>query len=91
MNYKVKTAKGIIKWYMNLCGFKGWTSFWKTIYVLPGYENNEQLLKHEKCHLKQIEDDGIIIFSLVYIYWTLQYGYYNNPYEVEARQAETKP
>ena len=46
---KIRTATGLIAWYMQSCKFDGWTSFWNTIYVLPG---------HERCRLEQIERDG---------------------------------
>ena len=90
MDYKIKTATGLVKLYMKMCGFKGWTSFWKTIYLMPGYETNERLIKHEKCHLEQIQSDGIFMFSILYVYWLWRHGYWNNPYEVEAREAELK-
>ena len=86
----IRTATGLIAVYMRLCGFKGWTSFWHTIYVLPGHENNERLLRHERKHLEQIERDGRLLFAIKYSWWTLRYGYWNNPYEVEARAAESK-
>ena len=85
---QIKTAKGPIKWFMEACGFAGWTSFWDTIYVLPGYETNERLLRHEMKHLEQIERDGILKFSVKYLWWLARYGYLNNPYEIEARKAE---
>ena len=86
----VRTATGIIAWYMKLCGFAGWSSFWRTIYVLPGFEHDQRLLRHERCHLDQIERDGRLLFSIKYSWWTIRYGYLNNPYEVEARAAESK-
>ena len=86
----VKTATGPIAAYMRICGFEGWASFWRVIYVLPGYETNERLLRHERCHLEQIERDGRLLFSLRYSWWTLQHGYFMNPYEIEARAAESK-
>lgn len=84
----VRTATGPIAWYMRACGFKGWTSFWRTTYVLPGYEDNQRLLRHERKHLEQIERDGRILFSIKYLWWLCRYGYWNNSYEVEARAAE---
>ena len=51
------TATGLIAWCMRACGFAGWASFWNTIYVLPGHERNQRLLRHERCHLEQIERD----------------------------------
>lgn len=35
----IRTAYGLIAAYMRLCGFAGWASFWRTIYVLPGHEH----------------------------------------------------
>lgn len=84
----IRTATGLIKAYLLFFNFKGWTSFWNTIYVLPGYENYEPLLRHERKHLEQIERDGKLKFSVKYLYWLFKYGYWENPYEVEARQAE---
>ena len=87
---KVSTATGLIAAYMRSCGFYGWASFWRAIYVLPGHERNERLLRHERCHLAQIERDGRLLFSIKYLWWLCRYGYYMNPYEIEARAAESK-
>lgn len=87
----IRTATGLIAAYMRLCGFRGWTSFWSTIYVLPGFEHDERLLRHEREHLRQIERDGRLLFALRYSWWTLRHGYWRNPYEVEARAAELPP
>ena len=87
---KVKTASGLIAAYMRVCKFDGWTSFWDTIYVLPGFEHDQRLLSHELCHLAQIERDGRIKFAIKYSWWTIRYGYWMNPYEIEARNAESK-
>ena len=86
----IRTAAGLIAWYMRACGFAGWASFWNTIYVLPGYENDQSLLRHERKHLEQIERDGRLLFAIKYSWWAIRHGYWNNPYEVEARAAESK-
>ena len=86
----VRTATGLIAAYMKLCGFKGWASFWRTIYVLPGHEHDQRLLRHERKHLEQIERDGRVVFAVKYLWWLCRYGYYMNPYEIEARAAESK-
>lgn len=88
---QVKTASGILLWLMRKLGFKGWTSFWNTIYIVPGFENEAWLLNHEKKHLEQIQRDGRFKFTVVYLFWLLKYGYKMNPYEIEARAAERKP
>jgi hypothetical protein len=64
---------------MKLCGFQGWTSFWNVIYLDPDHMDDEKLIRHE----------GRLKFSVKYLYFTLRYGYWNNPYEIEAREAET--
>lgn len=87
---QVKTATGLIAWYMRACKFDGWTSFWSTIYVMPGFEHDQRLLRHERKHLEQIESDGRLTFSIKYLWWLYRYGYWRNPYEVEARAAESK-
>jgi len=82
------TAAGLILWYMRLCNFQGWTSFWGAIYLAPGYEQDQRLLRHERQHLAQMRRDGKLIYLIKYSYWLLRYGYRNNPYEIEARAAE---
>lgn len=86
----IRTATGPIAWYMCCCGFSGWASFWNTVYVMPGFERDQRLLRHERKHLEQIERDGRLLFALKYLWWTLRHGYYMNHYEVEAREAESK-
>ena len=86
----IRTSTGLIAAYLRLCGFRGWASFWNAIYVLPGYEHDQRLLRHERKHLEQIERDGRLLFSIKYSWWTLRHGYHMNPYEVEARAAESK-
>ena len=86
----IRTATGLIAAYMRLCGSRGWVTFLSTIYVMPGHESDERLLRHERCHLEQIERDGRLLFAIKYLYWLCRYGYKNCPYEVEARAAESK-
>ena len=86
----IRAATGLLAWYMRRCGFRGWASFWDTVYVLPGFEHDQRLLRHERKHLEQIERNGRLLFAIKYSWWTLRYGYYMNPYEVEARAAESK-
>ena len=87
---KIKTSTGLIAAYMRLCGFRGWTSFLGCIYVPPGHEQDQHLLRHERKHLEQIERDGRVLFSIKYLWWLCWYGYKMCPYEVEAREAESK-
>jgi hypothetical protein len=74
---------------MKLCGFQGWTSFWNVIYLDPDHMDDEKLIRHEKKHLEQIQEQGRLKFAVKYTYYTMRYGYRDNPYEIEAREAET--
>lgn len=48
------------------------------------------LYKHEQTHIQQVKKYGRIKFIFKYLYYNIKYGYYNNPFEVEARkEAET--
>ena len=49
---------------------------------------NERWLKHELCHVKQFAEYGYVWFTMKYLWESLRVGYYNNKYEVEAREAE---
>lgn len=86
---KHKVATGLILWYMKKKGFLGWTSFWNTVY----YQNqtltkNKRLVRHELQHIEQMKRLGKFKFAMLYTYYNLKYGYYNNPFEIEARKAE---
>lgn len=84
----LRDAPPLIAWYMRLCGFHGWASFWRTAYFLPGGLDNPRLVRHELCHLEQIERDGRVWFAIKYLWWLTRHGYWHNPYEVEAMAAE---
>ena len=83
-----RTASGLILLYMKACGFQGWTSLWNVVYIAPGYEQHAGLLRHERKHLEQMQRDGKLVYLVKYSYWLLRYGYWDNPYEIEARKAE---
>ena len=85
LKLKFRQVNGIVKLYMQRFGFVGWASFWNVVYILPGHEDDRRLLLHEMTHMEQIQKDGRLLFSIKYLWWLLRYGYWNNPYEVEAR------
>ena len=49
---------------------------------------NEKWVKHERCHIRQFEEYGSLKFILLYLIESIRRGYYNNKYEIEAREAE---
>lgn len=52
--------------------------------------SNRQWLLHELAHVQQYRQHGILRFLLLYIWYSIRYGYSNNPFEVEARQKESE-
>jgi hypothetical protein len=49
---------------------------------------NMKLRLHEEEHWRQAKEMGTMKFYLLYLYYSIRYGYWNNPMEVEARAAE---
>lgn len=49
----------------------------------------EHLLRHEVMHVHQWKRFGALLFLWKYITYSIKYGYFNNPLEVEARKAES--
>ena len=64
----------------------------KTIHLWGTTKENfladERWLKHELCHIKQYQKNGTALFLIKYLWESLRVGYYNNKFEVEAREAE---
>lgn len=50
--------------------------------------SDEKWVKHEMCHLHQFKKNGTFIFIVKYLWQSITQGYYNNKYEIEARNAE---
>ncbi len=45
-------------------------------------------LRHELCHLRQFRKHGFTKFILLYLSESVRHGYFNNKFEIEAREAE---
>jgi len=84
---KLKIAKSPIRLYMKITRANAITCFWDTIYFID-YKSikNNKVIKHEMQHIKQYRRDGILKFSIKYLYWAIKYGWWDNPYEKEARE-----
>lgn len=81
----IRTAKHVVLLWMKLSGFAGITMPW-AIYIHPHRLHDWKLIAHERVHEQQIERDGALRFFTRYLWWSLRYGYRDNPYEVEARR-----
>ena len=51
------------------------------------YEISSTMYTHENTHIQQVKRDGRLKFIFKYLWYLIRYGYKNNPYEVEAREA----
>ena len=49
---------------------------------------DERWVKHELCHVRQFRQNGFLPFIAQYLWESIKHGYYNNKYEIEAREAE---
>ncbi len=63
----------------------------KTIHLYNTTETeflqDEKWVKHELCHIKQFKEHGYFLFIVKYIWESIRKGYYNNRFEIEAREA----
>lgn len=63
--------------------------FFLNIMAYPApYEISDSCYAHECCHLEQVSREGRLKFVCKYLWYNIRYGYYKNPFEVEAREAE---
>jgi hypothetical protein len=60
----------------------------RTIVVHPGVVLTQRLLRHELAHVRQWQARPFT-FPLRYTWQHMRHGYRANPYEVEAREAES--
>ena len=81
-------AKHLYKWFLKTFGYVAIVNpFSRVCHVLGDYfPPSEHLKKHEKTHMQQIDKEGALKFCFKYLWFSIIYGYANNPYEVEARK-----
>jgi Domain of unknown function (DUF4157) len=49
---------------------------------------NKRWVKHELKHIEQYRQHGYFGFLAKYVWESIRHGYYNNKFEIEAREAE---
>ena len=49
---------------------------------------NKKWVKHEIKHIEQYRQHGYFVFLAKYVWESIRHGYYNNKFEIEAREAE---
>lgn len=78
----------IIKMWMDYHRYTGLATPWNTIYFRNKIYYTPRLLAHEEMHIEQMKRDGKLKFLVKYVYYWCKVGYWDNPYEIEAREAE---
>jgi len=73
---------------MEFMGYVGWTSYWDCVYYMSEPVVGSRLMKHELKHVEQMGREGKLVFTVKYLWYAATVGYWDNPYEVEARAAE---
>lgn len=85
---RIVTAGPVWSTLLAIMGFGAVTTPWRTIYVHPSAVCDRRLIRHERAHIRQMDRDGWLRFWVRYYWWLIRYGYWDHPYEVEARKAE---
>ena len=57
----------------------------RTIYMLPEHFWHVVVRRHELVHIMQMDRDGWKFWPRC-VWYVLRYGYWNSPYEIEARK-----
>lgn len=91
-----KVASGFWLWLLNRLSADAWTSNWNTVYIRAAFFDtshpaHERLVRHELAHIRQIQRDGRLWQPIKYTWYWIRRGYWDNPYEIEARAAEGVP
>jgi hypothetical protein len=81
-------ARGLLKWWLERTRWAGVAIPPFGAWIEPAHLNNERLVKHETRHLEQAQEVGVLKWYVLYAWYTLRHGYWNNPFEVDAREAE---
>lgn len=82
----IRSAPAPIRWLMKATGFAGITLPPFGVFVLPDRMSDMRLRRHEEAHWRQYQRMGAVKFYVTYLWYTIRYGYWMNPLEVEARE-----
>ena len=82
-----RPARHLIGLFLRRTGYSGICLPPLGIFILPERLDDPALLRHEQCHWRQAERMGVARWGVTYIWYTLRYGYRDNPLEREARAA----
>ena len=82
-------ARGPMRLLLWSLGAVGIVMPWGRAYIVEAWFRHPDTRRHELVHLRQVQRDGPLVFVVRYFWWCARYGYWQNPYEVEAYAAES--
>ena len=95
--FPIRQAPFIICKFLQWRKLEALTAPWGVIYITPyadyllnhwDYKARDaayDLIEHERIHEQQIKREGPWKFTAKYLWYLVRYGYWNHPYEKEAR------
>lgn len=89
LQIKIYIVKRIFPFWMRIIG----QTHGEYVFIHKNYKNTEKgykAQKHEYIHVLQSREHGWwgLWFIIKYLWYLIIYGYENNPFEIEAREAE---
>lgn len=95
--FPIRRAPFLIRKFLEWRKLHAMTAPWGVIYITPWvdcllnhwyYKARDSayvLIAHERVHEANIQREGPWKFTAMYLWYLVRYGYWNNPYEREAR------
>lgn len=77
-------AWGPWAWFLKRNEFIAIPMPWGTVYCLEEHIDDPIMRGHEMVHFEQMDREGTFRFVVKYLWYALRYGYWQNPYEIEA-------
>jgi hypothetical protein len=81
-----RPARHVVRFFLETTGYSGICLPPFGIFILPDRLMQRSLVLHEQCHWHQAERMGLLRWAITYLWYNLRYGYYDNPFEIEARE-----
>jgi hypothetical protein len=78
-----------VEWMREL-GIRGVVIGKHVCFAEPADQIPDWLFLHELEHAYQLARHGWLKFTILYFYYRLRHGYLDNPFEIEARIAQTR-
>ena len=87
LDHPYRKAGPFWRWFLGHWGFVAITMPW-AIYCIEEKFNDPRIARHEYQHVAQMRNDGMIVWWLTAGWYLLRYGYWDSPYEIDARAVQ---